>query len=124
MEWAIDHLGQLGTAAAALSTFAAAAWKLKAGARLERFGRWSWTEIRTTIWAKEELIEANRRTSIREATFATMEAENLALLRRVNRLLVLCGGSDSGRLIELPEETTISSSEPKSSSNEHETQAN
>lgn len=113
-QW-IDRLPQIGAATAALSAFVTAAWKLKIGARLERFGRWSWDEIRTTIWAKEELIESNRRTAIREATFATMEAENLALLRRVNRLLVLCGKSDSDRLIELPEETTTSSPDQKPS---------
>ena len=96
-QWAIDHLGQLGTAAAALSTFAAAAWKLKVGARLERFGRWSLIEVRTTIWARRELASLRNERRMREAAFLTMEATNEDLLRRGAVFVDSCSTPDFDR---------------------------
>jgi hypothetical protein len=107
-QWLVERLPQIGAAASGLAALLAAAWKFKIGARLDRAGHWFWAEIRTTLWAKKDLVELKRQVAIREATFTTTEAENEKLLQRVNMLLDLCGGLDSDRRNALPPQTTTS----------------
>lgn len=105
-EWLVERLPQLTAAATGLAGILGIAWKVKFWPRAERFGRWLWDEIRTTIWAKKELIECKRQSAIREGTFAMTETENRILLDRVATLLEFCSASDSDhRTRQLPQTT-------------------